>query len=416
MRILLVTDQFDGARNGTTVSARRFARALAERGHQVRVVCAGPGSAVVGPMPVADDGAGPVAGPAGHGIEVRRVRPLRIPLFQRLIDDQSMVLARPDESVLREALAWADVAHVLLPFWLGRTTVRLARTLGVPVTAAFHLQPENVTYNLGLGRARWANELVYRALRPLYQQVGHVHCPSEFIAGQLREHGYTADLHVISNGVDPRFTYRKLPRSADLHGVDARDAVVVTMIGRLSPEKRQDVLIEAVRRSRHAERIQLVLAGSGPLEARLRQQAAGLRRPPLIRFFTQDELRDLLAMSDLYVHAADAEIEAISCIEAFASGLVPVIAASKRSATPQFALDERSLFAPGDPADLARRIDYWIEHPDERDEMEHVYARSARRYTLAESITRIEKMFDAAVDDAAAAGARVPAPSASGVR
>lgn len=39
------------------------------------------------------------------------------------------------------------------------------------------------------------------------------------------------------------------------------------MIGRLSNEKRQDVLMEAVRRSRHADRIQLVLAGRGAQSA-----------------------------------------------------------------------------------------------------------------------------------------------------
>ena len=45
----------------------------------------------------------------------------------------------------------------------------------------------------------------------------------------------------------------------------------------------------------------------------------------------------------------DAEIEAIACIEAFSCGLVPVIAGSEQSATPQFALDERSLFNAGRP-------------------------------------------------------------------
>lgn len=79
-------------------------------------------------------------------------------------------------------------------------------------------------------------------------------------------------------------------------------------------------------------------------------------------------------MADLYVHTSDAEIEAMSCMEAFACGLVPVIADSPRSATPQFALDERSLFPAGDADALAERIDWWIEHPQEREEMEHRYA------------------------------------------
>ena len=56
-------------------------------------------------------------------------------------------------------------------------------------------------------------------------------------------------------------------------------------------------------------------------------------------------------------------------MEAFACGLVPVIADSPRSATPQFALDERSLFPAGDTDVLAERIDWWLEHPEERREM-----------------------------------------------
>ena len=36
------------------------------------------------------------------------------------------------------------------------------------------------------------------------------------------------------------------------------------MIGRLSAEKRQDVLIDAIDRCAHRDQIQLVLAGQGP--------------------------------------------------------------------------------------------------------------------------------------------------------
>ena len=80
-------------------------------------------------------------------------------------------------------------------------------------------------------------------------------------------------------------------------------------------------------------------------------------------------------------------------MEAFACGLVPVIAQSPRSATPQFALDERSLFPAGDSAALARRIDYWLEHPEERGEMEKRYAESAADYSLENSILHTEEMF-----------------------
>lgn len=80
----------------------------------------------------------------------------------------------------------------------------------------------------------------------------------------------------------------------------------------------------------------------------------------------------------------------MSCMEAFACGRVPVIADSPLSATPQFALDGRSLFRPGDPDSLAERIDYWIEHPRERLAMEPAYAESARQYSIEACVSRFE--------------------------
>jgi glycosyltransferase involved in cell wall biosynthesis len=87
------------------------------------------------------------------------------------------------------------------------------------------------------------------------------------------------------------------------------------------------------------------------------------------------------------------ESEAISCIEAFATGLVPVIANSEASATPQFALDGRSLFMPGNPKDLARAIDYWLDHPNERKYIGGLYHESAKKYTLENSVSQFEEML-----------------------
>lgn len=71
------------------------------------------------------------------------------------------------------------------------------------------------------------------------------------------------------------------------------------------------------------DRLQLVFAGKGPKEKAYRKLAAGLAHPPVFGFYGQDELRRLINMCDLYVHASDAEIEGISCMEALACGLVP---------------------------------------------------------------------------------------------
>lgn len=171
------------------------------------------------------------------------------------------------------------------------------------------------------------------------------------------------------------------------------------MIGRLSQEKRQDVIINAVKYSKYADRIQLVFAGRGPEYDKYVELGKNLKHQPQFIYVGRDELIKHLLETDLYVHASDMESEAISCIEAFSTGLVPVIANSEVSATPQFALDGRSLFMPGNPKDLARAIDYWLDHPEERFHMEEQYRLAGRKYSLAASVTAFEEMLNEEIKD-----------------
>lgn len=124
-----------------------------------------------------------------------------------------------------------------------------------------------------------------------------------------------------------------------------------------------------------------------------------LKNPPIFGYYNRQELINTLAQCDLYVHSSDMESEAISCIEAFATGLVPIIANSELSATPQFALDGRSLFTAGSPKDLARAIDYWLDNPAERARMERKYAEHAKRYNIDHSISQFEDMLQEAVTE-----------------
>jgi hypothetical protein len=102
----------------------------------------------------------------------------------------------------------------------------------------------------------------------------------------------------------------------------------------------------------------------------------------------------------LSIHASDVEIEAISCMEAICSGLVPVISNSPNSATPQFALDERSLFECGSSNSLAGKIDYWYEHGEERMDMEQEYSGYGKRCNIDSCVNQIEKMFMEAISEA----------------
>lgn len=371
MKILIVIDQFDDANNGTTISAKRFAEGLINLGHEVYVVSTGK--------------------PNENKYVVKKM-PLPI-IVSKIIKSQGMTFALPNKDILREAISKVDVVHFYMPFVLSHQALKIAEELDVPHTAAFHVQPENITYTIALGNNTKVNDRIYDFFRDkFFNRFTHIHCPSNFIANELIKHGYTAKMHVISNGVGEDFKYRKNDKKEEF-----KDKFVITMIGRLSNEKRQDLIFEAIKKSKYNDRIQLVLAGKGPKLNKYKQLGEKLVNKPVIDFFDKEHLLELLGMTDLYIHSADAEIEAISCIEAFACGIVPIIANSKRSATPQFALDDRSLFEAGNSDDLAKKIDYWIEHDDERKEMEYKYAEHAENYRIEKSMKKIEGMFEDAI-------------------
>lgn len=372
MKILFVIDQLHSSSNGISISAWRFAKSLRKVGHEVRIVT------------------------TGEKDENLYIVPERhVLLASCFAHAQEQLFGLPKADVLLEAIGWCDVVHFFMPWKLSKTGIKVAKKLNKPYTAAFHVQAENVTYNIGLGKCKLAINFVYSYFRnTFYKKVGHIHCPSQFIADELKAHGYKSQLHVISNGINDCFSPSKCEKPQEF-----KDKFVITMAARHSIEKRQDVLINAVAKSKYRNKIQLIFAGKGPKTKYYKKLAKKLPIQPVFNFYNQKDLIEVLQYSDLYVHAAEVEIEAISCLEAMACGLVPIISKSPTSATKQFARTEKSLFEHGDVDDLANKIDYWIENEEEKQKYSEIYANYAQTYNLASTISNFEEMLKAAIDE-----------------
>jgi glycosyltransferase involved in cell wall biosynthesis len=386
MKILFVIDSFYTTNNGTSISAQRFAGELRKRGHEVKVLCWDTPEYIENNLTDGDF----------------TTKKFHIPVFQPLCDKHDFSFAYNNKNIVHDACDWADIVHVFVPFGIEMEAINYCHEIGKPVTAAFHIQPENMTSSVSMGKVEWFNEMFYRSFRRnIYNRVRHVHVPSLFMGRMIADRGYTAKIHVISNGIQDAFMEagEKKAESRKSKVESQKQVFKIMMIGRLSQEKRQDVIINAVKYSKYADRIQLVFAGRGPEYDKYVELGKELKHQPQFIYVGRDELIEELLTTDLYVHASDMESEAISCIEAFATGLVPVIANSSVSATPQFALDGRSLFMPGDPKDLARAIDYWLDHPEERRHMEEQYRLAGRKYSLAASVTAFEEMLNEEIKD-----------------
>jgi len=320
----------------------------------------------------------------------------KFPLFEPLIYANGFRYAKSDTKRMTEAIAWADIVHVQEAFPLEIKAARIAAKLGKPVVGTFHLFPENVTANLQIAKVSFISDLILYAWRDwVFNKCSHIQCPTEFVRQHLLKHKFSSELWTISNGIE----IDEKPYSS----VECSRPVKILCIGRLSNEKNQLTLLKAMKYSQHAGDIELHFAGRGPYLKKYKRYAERLLRDgvltilPRFGFYDKDELSKLTAESYLYIHCAWIEVEGLSCVEALREGIVPIIAKGALSATSQFALDERSVFPVFDAKALAEKIDWWIEHPEERNDMGAVYKASVRQYEQTFCTEELIRMYKKAL-------------------
>lgn len=369
----IVCDILGEKNNGTTLAATNLIDYLKSKGHEVRVVCCDKDK---------------------NNLENYYVTPtLDLGKFcNKILEKNGVTPAKADESVLRKAIKGSDVVHLLIPFFLARRAAKIAKELNKPITASFHCQAENVTAHVFMMNFPLANTLVYKNFyKHVYQYCDIIHYPTTFIRDVFEKETHKTNAVVISNGVNEQF-YKDVPSNR------ISDKFTIVCTGRYSKEKAQHLLIKATAKSKHRDDIKLVFAGAGPYENSLKKLSAKHGTDAEFRLFPRDELLSLLHGADLYVHTAIIEIEAIACLEAIVSGLIPVINNSPRSATKAFALDGNNLFKLNDANDLAAKIDFWYEHPELIKEYKARYKSIIGNFDQKECMHKMEEMLLSAIE------------------
>jgi glycosyltransferase involved in cell wall biosynthesis len=369
LRILIVTDQYAPMVGGVPTVTRELARGLAERGHHVTLVV--PAVTWRG-KPAA--GACPAPAKSTAAPAVVRTRSLRWPWYEgaRL----GLLPSRAARRLL--AAGRPDVVHIHSPLTLGMAARRAARRRRIPVVYTNHYLPANVhpTARQARGTALAAgtvfDALFYRYLTWFANGCDLVTAPTETALGLLRGRGLRARSEAVSNGVDLA-SYAPGPADGELaerYAIPAGRAVVLS-VGRLSPEKRADLLIEAL--SLMADRTALlVLAGTGPDEARLRGRAASLNVTARVRFagyVPPADLPGLYRLAAVFAVASEAELQSLVTMEAMAAAL-PVVAVAAGALPELVRHGENGLLAgPGDAAGLATALSQLTRDSERRTAM-----------------------------------------------
>lgn len=372
MKVVIACDVLGEKNNGTSMASYNLINYLKSKGHEVTVICSDSDK----------------KGQEGFVIvDKLNLGPLLNPILAK--NGVSLTKKVKNNKEFEKVIKNSDIVHCILPFSLGISACKTAKKYGKPVTAGFHCQAENVTSHFGVMNSSIINKTVYKVFHnKFYQYVDGIHYPTEFIRENYENVVGKTNGYVISNGVNSYVRPMPCEKPENL-----KDKFVILTTGRLSKEKMQGVLIKAISKSKHNKDIQLIMAGAGPFKERLIRKSKKLVNPPIIQYFTREEMIKLLNYADLYVHPAEIELEGIACLEACVCGLVPVVSDSKRAATKNFALTENNKFKCNDADDLAKRIDYWIEHPQERAACQEQYIKYSAVFDQDECMDKMEKMM-----------------------
>jgi phosphatidylinositol alpha 1,6-mannosyltransferase len=304
----MCTDSYPPQLNGVSVITALTVAGLRARGWECTVVAPayprGTRTALAVPADVPVLSVPSVAWPPYPDLRLSLVTAVRL---RRVIDD-----VRP------------DVVHSATEFLIGRSAKRAAQAAGVPWCTSYHTDFVRYTASYGLP---WLRRAVAAWIGRFHADAARVFTPSAPSRDDLRRLG-VRDIELWGRSID-HTRFHPAHRSAALRAqLGLGEAFTFLHVGRLAPEKDVALLLRAFRALQQTmpdSAVRLVVAGSGPSEAGLRDLAG-----PHVQFLgAVDRERDLPALyasSDAFVYASATETLGLVVLEAMASGL-PVVAA-----------------------------------------------------------------------------------------
>jgi glycosyltransferase involved in cell wall biosynthesis len=226
---------------------------------------------------------------------------------------------------------------------------------------------------------------LHRLLRTYQREVDAFITVTEFAKQKFANHGIPDQkIHVRANFITSPPTFSKDRESFFLY------------IGRLSPEKGIEVLLNAWKQLDH--RIELKIAGSGPLEKQVQEAAMQqsnieyLGQQPIQEIYRLLSRAQALIFPSLWYEGMPRTI-----VEAFAQG-TPVIA-SKLGAMATMIEDQVTGLhvEPGNAVSLTNAILWLIDHPHDLDTMRQAVQKDFQtKYTAMQNYDRLLEIYDAA--------------------
>jgi glycosyltransferase involved in cell wall biosynthesis len=381
MRIVIATDVFPPQIIGSSTVVYNLARGLASKGHSVSIFA----PSYKGFHRIEEI----------EGIKVYRFASVPLPYFKEV-----KTSITPITIFERMRRIKPDIVHTHHPFIIGRSSLMAAKRLHIPTVTTNHMLPEAFLMLFPMANSfdRYKSEFnpTWKFIIGFLNRANVVISPTESGLAILKTHGLKPRSAVISNGVD----HKKFNPKND--GKYLRDKYslpykpIILYTGRLSEEKRVDVLIKSIPYVLKRIDAHFLIVGEGLHKKGLEKLSRTLKIRKNITFtgFLNDrDYPDVYSVGDIYVMPSMCELQSITTLEALASGL-PVIAARKYALPELVRVGENGyLFEPSNYQDLAEKIVKLLSN-NEINKMREKSLEIAKNHSLKRSIEKYEEIYE----------------------
>lgn len=205
-------------------------------------------------------------------------------------------------------------------------------------------------------------------------------------------------VQVIDNGIDiNRFnrpqSVEKLKADLGIH----QDDIVVTIVGRLSPEKGHTTFLKAAKDVLAKKKsVKFLIVGDGPISEELRAMAAKLNLNGHVTFTgVRKDMDAIYALSDLMVNASSTEGLPLTILEAMAAKVAVIV--TPVGAVPK--VIQRGIngviFPAGDELGLVKEICSLIDDPSRRKSLtERAYQDVCDRFSSATMVRQYKQIYE----------------------
>ncbi|UCG68627.1 MAG: glycosyltransferase [Thermoplasmata archaeon] len=385
MKILLATESYHPNIDGGAIARRNLAIRLKKRGHEVGVVA--PGFRLENYEEYLD------------GIRIFRVAGRTLPIYT---DYKFCVYPlREVKRIIKEFEP--DVIDMNSPYPIGVSTLTYGKKMGIPVIGTIHVQPENMLLTIEKAKFlfRILEKLAWLYIINVFNRCDYVTSPTQTAIDMLRSNGLKTKAKAISSGIDLNLFNPANNGDYLRKRYDIPNKPVVLYTGRISGEKRLDVMIRAIPSVLDSIDAHFVICGEGREKENIENLVKKMdvyENVTFTGFLPNGEFPDIYSIADLFAIPSESELQSIVTMEALASGL-PVVASNK-DALPELVQNPENglLFNPGDSEALSQKIVEILKDDVLKRSMGETSLEIVQKHSIENTISQFESLYNEAID------------------